>query len=766
MITRVELENWRSHAHSCFELGKGTNLFMGVMGSGKSSLVEAICFGLFGTFPALSRRRVKLEEISFGWPNPAGECCVRVFFEKDGSAYEAERRVSQKTTRAYLKKDSRLVQSQSERVTEEIARVLSIDYDLFSRAIYGEQNSIDHLLTLGPRERKKQVDELLGISRFESARENCVRVQGRLKERRDDLLKQSSFQDSSNLEEQITKTKADLDTLAIGIEDMAKKEVSLSNDFSLKSMELENLEKTFRMYSQSKQALERLKGEYAAVSPELEEKPVDEVIFESKKTLLAQLKENATASRSSLQALRKQQTEASMQLGGLASRAAELEKKLAELNALAEKTRATSSEELAFQLEQAKALLEKKVAESASLSKELGDLAKALEELSRASAQCPVCDSPLDSAKRDSLLSQKQERKKTCFFTLETLKSEVPLQRRKIASLEQELRSIQENAKKMSEKPVLEELLSKTKAEQAGLGVKQLELSKQLSDAEAEQSSLEQQASRAELELKNTGELLKKKTRKLQLEKEMSALEQTLASLKFDEALLSSARAVCSELSASIRETRTRKESSAREQAQLSQLLSERVKRLAELVKVKQEAEFLSQVVDSLSAFSNSLKATQLSLREELVEAVNESMDAFWSKIYPYGDFKSVRLRAEEADYSLELRRGDSWVYADGNCSGGERACACLAMRIAFASVLAPNLSWLILDEPTHNLDREAVASLALALSGEIPKMVEQTIVITHEPGLREAATARVYTLSRDKASMEATHVEASSEAL
>ena len=42
--------------------------------------------------------------------------------------------------------------------------------------------------------------------------------------------------------------------------------------------------------------------------------------------------------------------------------------------------------------------------------------------------------------------------------------------------------------------------------------------------------------------------------------------------------------------------------------------------------------------------------------------------------------------------------------------SGGERSIACLAMRIAMAMVIVPNLRWLILDEPTHNIDEQGIS--------------------------------------------------------
>ena len=58
MIQSIRLQNWKSHPDSKLEFRKGTNVLVGVMGSGKSSIVDGICFGLFGTFPALFSKRI------------------------------------------------------------------------------------------------------------------------------------------------------------------------------------------------------------------------------------------------------------------------------------------------------------------------------------------------------------------------------------------------------------------------------------------------------------------------------------------------------------------------------------------------------------------------------------------------------------------------------------------------------------------------------------------------------------------------------------
>ncbi|MBK9768006.1 MAG: AAA family ATPase [Chloracidobacterium sp.] len=46
-ISRLELENIKSHASSTFEFAKGTTAITGENGAGKTTIIEAIAWALF-----------------------------------------------------------------------------------------------------------------------------------------------------------------------------------------------------------------------------------------------------------------------------------------------------------------------------------------------------------------------------------------------------------------------------------------------------------------------------------------------------------------------------------------------------------------------------------------------------------------------------------------------------------------------------------------------------------------------------------------------
>ncbi|RLG70725.1 MAG: hypothetical protein DRO04_01255, partial [Candidatus Iainarchaeum archaeon] len=110
MIERVLLENWRSHLKSEFYFKKGTNILVGAIGSGKSSVMDAISFALFGTFPSLQSKKISLQELILAKPNPADFAKVSLTFSIDNEQYTVERTIYRnRATEAKLYKENKLI---------------------------------------------------------------------------------------------------------------------------------------------------------------------------------------------------------------------------------------------------------------------------------------------------------------------------------------------------------------------------------------------------------------------------------------------------------------------------------------------------------------------------------------------------------------------------------------------------------------------------------------------------------------------------------
>ena len=72
-----------------------------------------------------------------------------------------------------------------------------------------------------------------------------------------------------------------------------------------------------------------------------------------------------------------------------------------------------------------------------------------------------------------------------------------------------------------------------------------------------------------------------------------------------------------------------------------------------------------------------------------------------------------------------------------GRCSAGQKVLSSLIIRLALAETFSLNCGIIALDEPTTNLDRENIESLATALTEIVNKRAAQRnfqlVVITHD---------------------------------
>ena len=77
--------------------------------------------------------------------------------------------------------------------------------------------------------------------------------------------------------------------------------------------------------------------------------------------------------------------------------------------------------------------------------------------------------------------------------------------------------------------------------------------------------------------------------------------------------------------------------------------------------------------------------------------------------------------------------------------------------------MLAGHLGVLFLDEPTHNLDSLAVERLAEMMKTNLPGLIGQIFLITHQKEMEKAASGSLYVLGRNKAEDQPTEIESAS---
>ncbi|MBD3389739.1 hypothetical protein GF415_02170 [Candidatus Micrarchaeota archaeon] len=762
MITSLSLKNWRTHKDTTLEFGRGTNLILGIMGSGKSGALNGLSYALFGSFPALKRRETSAGDVIM---HGEEEAHIGLGFEQDGKKYRLHRILRKKGNKlsaaAKLYEGENVLETGQVRVTEAVSSLLGMDYDLFTRAVYSEQNNIDYFLTIDPGRRKKEMDRLLGLDRFEIARANSVYILNRVSS---EAASASSIYNPEEHESCKKEHAEKTEKLSSLLEEKKKTEKALSElrgKIAPFQKSVSRLEKARKEREAAKSLMERSRARLEQLSSELEGKSPS--------------RESLSAHREKLNALSKRREKLDSEIRTLEEEASALASQLGRVSALLESAKASSDslsslkkeiakfgspEELRASAEKKEQQLVSSSSKSESTANEIVDLEESAAALQPEQSECPLCGSGLPPEKKQQVLLDKKRKIETKKQALSELKKSIPRVKQELSTLHKSLRRLEQLQGKLPE-------LSSRADALPELENKKILLKKRLSESNSRKKTLHedrerlgQEHSRTLLEYREGESLLRKQESLKAREKECRDAEATLQSIKFSETELESARKSLEESRIKEERTSSRLEMLNRERAASEEMVSLLQERIKKMENAREQAVHLKGLEQDLVIYKNSLLDLQSELRSELTETISSAMNEIWPVIYPYADYGQIRLSATEKDYFFEVYDGE-WRRLEKVASGGERACLSLTLRIALSTVLTPGVGWMMLDEPTHNLDRDAVHALSEALENKVPQIIPQSFVITHEEDLISSGFARSYKFSRDKESLGPTRVEA-----
>lgn len=768
MINYISLENWRSHEDTYLEFRKGTNLLIGIMGSGKSSVLDGICFAFFGTFPALEHRRISM-------PNTIKHdkeyAKIKVGFEWKEKKYEITRLLKKESEKrgissnAEIRKEGALIEKGQRAVTEYIEQLFQIDYDLFSRAVYSEQNNIDYFLNLDPGKRKQEIDELLGLMKFETARANVVIIINRTKNERKIIEKKF---DKKKLEE-IKKREIQLEEKTIKLKEKKKfflelKEKTDSEYQKNNSMFLaQNLKK--EKAGILKANIVKMNGMMDQLKEELKKKieeDVCETTLEEIKKAKTKIEEELKEKKEVLFQLQTKQNVLSKKIGieenkfeNAKNARIELEKARSELEkiSLGKKIEDFEKEKTNYKDE----LLKLEGTEE-SLINELKKLEEGMKKLNPALAACPLCKTKLNKENIEYLLIEYKKQYSNKKSELERISNNKKEKKRIYSELETKIRCLDGLIEKQH---ILEKNAFGYEDCLKNIKLLQDEISKINENITTKKQTIENDSilyQQTNAKYKEFEEIFSKKIKLKELEEKTKKIESDYKLLDFSEEEFENIRKKLEKEKIELEKTSLELTSIELQIKDSEELLKLIASEKQELEEMKAEIVNLLKLEEELSLYKNILLETQISLRKEVIEAINLIMNEIWQIVYPYEDYKSLRMTADKKGYSFEIYDGD-WRVAE-LVSGGERASIALTFRIALATILAPHFNMIVLDEPTHNLDKETINMLANTLQSKLPELVEQSFVITHEEGLMGSEFASTYRLSRNKKANLATIVE------
>ena len=171
---RVEVEGFSAYRDLVEVDFEGVDFFSlaGPTGSGKSSLIDAMIFALYGRVPRLGGNAVA-PAISAG----ADRARVRLDFEVGGTVYTAARLAARTPSGGATVKEARLQDGDvvladgADNVTSAVESLLRLRYDDFTRTVVLPQGDFARFLTATKAERQGLLRNLLGLDVYTTMRE-------------------------------------------------------------------------------------------------------------------------------------------------------------------------------------------------------------------------------------------------------------------------------------------------------------------------------------------------------------------------------------------------------------------------------------------------------------------------------------------------------------------------------------------------------------------------------------------------------------------
>lgn len=187
IIKKLKLENVRSYKNANIDFPLGKTLFEGDIGTGKSTLLMAIEFALFGLGDEKPGALLRAGE---------SEAKVGLVFDVNGKEYSVVRGLEKKgksvqQTSGTLKSEEGVLHLSASEMKEKILEVLHFNEPsnpkaqsvIYRYAVFTPQEEMKEILTLKPEFRLQTLRKAFGLEDYKTASENAKAVLGAIRNR-------------------------------------------------------------------------------------------------------------------------------------------------------------------------------------------------------------------------------------------------------------------------------------------------------------------------------------------------------------------------------------------------------------------------------------------------------------------------------------------------------------------------------------------------------------------------------------------------------
>ena len=238
IIDRLVLKNFKRFRDQTICFKDGITGILGNNGTGKSSIVEAVFFALYG----VKATGISADYIVSSFASPKERCEVRLDFRIGGDTYTVLRTFKKGKTvthDATFHKDGKMVATGVSQVETEVRRTLGMGPVDFRNTVYAAQKDLLTLLEADPAKRREWFLRALGIDylktesqeilkeRIEAKNGKLQMLEGECKA----LIERQAVQDDQSLLEQVTGYRETIANLKKKQEVRAEKKNHIEEDF-------------------------------------------------------------------------------------------------------------------------------------------------------------------------------------------------------------------------------------------------------------------------------------------------------------------------------------------------------------------------------------------------------------------------------------------------------------------------------------------------------------------------------------------------------
>jgi exonuclease SbcC len=195
MITSIELGDFLSHSNTKLEFQNGVTVFVGDNGAGKSSIIDAITFSLFGQHTRKSNKGLIKRGSNQGF--------AKIGFSINDKQFEAVRKIDNKgalsATFSEITNDGKIEIAAGERkqfgesMTREVEKIIGLDFEKLKIASIVQQGELNAIINAKPKEFKELLNAIIGIDKLDVASESMKTVN---KEFREKIKEKVGFDDT------------------------------------------------------------------------------------------------------------------------------------------------------------------------------------------------------------------------------------------------------------------------------------------------------------------------------------------------------------------------------------------------------------------------------------------------------------------------------------------------------------------------------------------------------------------------------------------